>query len=159
MSSIPAAGTVDRHGKDVYVFLCDYYTIRDLKRDAEFIDYAKEYRSARSDFFQGGIANVDGVIISECDKVERELNATSVMVSKNIFLGAGAVAVTWAGKDKNGMKQGAHTQWYERDDFDYGNQVGIACGDIKGVKKIAFDNEGNPQDDNGVVLFYAASIA
>tara|TARA_R110001632_G_scaffold5144_4_gene20977 strand:- start:1728 stop:2789 length:1062 start_codon:yes stop_codon:yes gene_type:complete len=151
--------TVDRHGKDLYLFFCDYYAIRDLKRDPLFVEYSKEYASAREDFFRGGIANVDGVIIIECDKIEREQNATSVMVAKNLFLGASAVAVTWAGKDKNGNKQGAHTQWYERDDFDYGNQCGIAVGDIKGVKKIAFDNEGVAQDDNGVIVFYSASIA
>jgi len=150
--------TIDRKGKDIYLFFVDDFSLQDLKNDPDYEAYAREEGKGRAAFFEGGVVDIDGVMIIECDKIERSLNAGGVMVSRNIFMGAAAVALTWAGKTKNGTKRGSHVQWSEAE-YDYGEQYGIALGDIKGVKKIRFNKDGVAQDDNAVIQFLAASIA
>lgn len=147
-----------RFGEQVYLLFMDPFSLMDLKADSDYTAYATEDARARAKFFQGGITEIDGVIIIECDKVSRVSNSGSVMTAKNIFVGAGAAAVTYAGCElMNG--QTGRMQWYEKY-FDYGSQTGIAIGDVKGVTKIKFNKEdGSVQDDSAVILYYTASIA
>ncbi len=145
-------------GKSKYILFVDPFSLMDLKDDADYEAYATEDLKGRAAFFEGGVTEIDGVIIVECDKVTRTANATSVMVAKNMLVGAGAAAITYAGCSlMNGQK--GRIQWCEKD-YDYGAQVGIAIGDVKGVSKIKFNKEdGSVQDDNAVILFYTASIS
>jgi N4-gp56 family major capsid protein len=146
-----------RFGQQVFILFLDPYSLMDLKADPDYTAYATEDAKARSKFFQGGVTEIDGVIIIECDKVKREQNAGSVMVARNLLVGAGAAAMTYAGCElMNGQK--GRMQWCEKE-FDYGSQVGIAIGDVKAATKIKFSKEdGSSQDDNGVIQFYTASI-
>ena len=151
----------DKFGYQTYLFFVDPFSLNDLKNDPEYKDWATEESRARAKFFHGaGICMIDGVVIIECDKIQREENGSSVMVSKNLFLGAGALAFTYTGTTLMDGQTGP-MQWNENHTFDYGNQVGIALGDCKGVKKIQFTRQstGAAQDDNGVIVFYAASVA
>ena len=147
-----------RFGQQVFLLFLDPWSLQDLKADSDYTAYATEDARGRAKFFEGGVTEIDGVIIIECDKVKRESNATSVMVARNLLVGAGAAAVTWAGCELMNGNTG-RIQWCEQD-FDYGNQIGIAIGDVKGVKRIKFNKEdGSTQDDNAVIQYYTASIA
>lgn len=144
-------------GKQKFLLFLDPWSLQDLKADSDYEAYAKEDMTGRAKFFEGGVTEIDGVIIIECDKVPRVSNASSVMVAKNMLIGASACVVDWAGAPLMNGKKG-RIQWAEKD-FDYGNQYGIAIGDIKGVQKLKFNKEGAVQEDEGVILFYTASIA
>jgi len=144
-------------GKQSFLLFLDPWSLQDLKSDPDYTAYAREEGKGRAAFFEGGITDIDGVTIIECDKIKREENAGSVFVARNLLVGAGACAVNWAGAPLMDGQRG-HIQWTEKD-FDYGNQLGVAVGDIKGVTKIRFnrDNSGL-QDDNAVIQFYTASV-
>lgn len=141
----------------VFLLFLDPWSLQDLKLDPDYTAYATEESRARSKFFEGGVTEIDGVIIIECDKVPRATNASSVSVAKNLFMGAGAGAMTWAGCELMDGSRG-HIQ-YAEELFDYRNQVGIAIGDVKGIKKNKFSRNGVAQEDEGIILFYTASIA
>jgi N4-gp56 family major capsid protein len=141
----------------VFLLFLDPWSLQDLKLDADYTAYATEESRARSKFFEGGVTEIDGVIIIECDKIPRVTNAGSVTVAKNLFMGAGAGAITWAGCELMDGSRGRIQ--YAEQTFDYGNKVGIAIGDVKGVKKNKFSRAGVAQEDEGVILFYTASIA
>ncbi len=159
-----AAGTAEKirgyrdggFGKQTFLLFLDPFSLMDLKADADYQAYATEDAMGRAKFFQGGVTDIDGVIIIECDKIPRVTNAGSVSTAKNIFMGCGAAAVNWAGCQLMDGQTGKIQ--YAEETFDYGNQVGIAVGDVKGVKKLKFDKEGVTQQDEGVILFYSASI-
>jgi N4-gp56 family major capsid protein len=147
-----------RFGKQMFLLFLDPWSLQDLKADPDYVAYAAEEGKGRDKFFEGGITDIDGVIIIECDKVLRVVNAGSVTVARNLLVGASACAVNWAGAPLMDGQRGRIQ--YAEETFDYGNQVGIAIGDIKGVTKIKFNREdGTTQNDNGVIQFYSASIA
>jgi N4-gp56 family major capsid protein len=147
-----------KFGMQGFLLFLDPWSLQDLKADPDYVAYASEEGKGRAAFFNGGIVDIDGVIIIECDKIVREENAGSVMVARNLLIGAGAAAVNWAGASLMDGQRG-HIQWSEKD-FDYENQIGIALGDIKGVTKIRFNREdAGLQDDNSVIQFYSASIS
>jgi len=147
-----------RFGKQTFLLFLDPWSLQDLKADADYAAYARESDIGRARFFEGGITDIDGVIIIECDKIVRVVNAGSVPVARNLLIGAGAAAVNWAGAPLMDGQRGRIQ--YAEELFDYDNQVGIAIGDIKGVAKIKFNkDDGSVQEDNAVIQFYTASIA
>jgi N4-gp56 family major capsid protein len=144
-------------GRQTFLLFLDPWALQDLKLDPDYVPYAREEGKGREKFFNGGITTIDGVIIIECDKVVREVNAGSVTVARNLFMGAAAGAINWAGGPLMDGQRG-FMQWTE-ELFDYKNQVGIALGDIKGVSKLAFDREDQGVlDDNGMIQYYTASV-
>jgi N4-gp56 family major capsid protein len=145
-------------GRQTFLLFLDPWSLQDLKLDPDYLPYAVEEGKGREKFFNGGITTIDGVIIVECDKVVREINAGSVTVARNLFMGSAALAINWAaGPLMDG--QSGFMQWTE-ENFDYKNQIGIAVGDIKGIKKLAFNKEAEgTKDDNGIIQYYTASIS
>jgi len=146
-----------RFGKQVFLLFLDPWSLQDLKADSDYTAYATEDARGRAKFFEGGVTEIDGVIIIECDKVPRVSNSGSVMTAKNMLVGAAAGVVNWAGCQLMDGSRGRIQ--YAEDVFDYGHQVGIAIGDVKGVAKLKFDKNAVAQEDEGVILFYTASIA
>jgi N4-gp56 family major capsid protein len=144
-------------GRQTFVLFLDPWSLQDLKNDPDYTAYATEEGKGREKFFNGGITTIDGVIIVECDKIKREVNAGTVTVARNLFMGASALAINWAGAPLMDGESG-HIQWTE-ETFDYGSRVGVAVGDIKGIKKLAFNREDlGTQDDNGIIQYYTASV-
>lgn len=146
-----------KFGMQMFLFFVDPFAMLELKQDPAYIEFAKESDKGRARFFEGGITEIDNVVIIECDKIVRDTNAGDIDVARNLFVGAGAAAVSWAGAELMDGSRG-HIQT-TMETFDYKHQVGVAIGDIKGVKKLRFTRDnGILQDDNAVIQVYSASI-
>ncbi len=93
-------------------------TLYDLKRSDEYRDWVREaaLKGEGNPFFRGALAMVDGVLIFQHNNVTTANDgAASVAVSRNLLFGAEAFI--------EGVDEAP--AWFE-DDFDYGNEFGIA---------------------------------
>ena len=105
-------------GDEFFALVCHPNTLYDLKRDTEYAQWVREaeVRGKDNPFFRGAVAMVDGMLLFQHNNVTTANDgATSNAVSRNIAFGAEAFV---EGLDDN-------TSWAE-DDFDYGNEFGIA---------------------------------
>lgn len=105
-------------GEDIFGLVAHHNTLYYLKRDSEYRDWVKdaEVRGKDNPFFRGAIAMIDGMVIFQHSNVPTALDGTSsASISRNIAFGAEAFI---EGVDES-------PSWNE-DDFDYGNQFGIA---------------------------------
>ncbi len=107
-------------GEDFFAMVAHPNAIYNLKRSDEYKDWVREahVRGGDNPFFRGSIAMVDGVLIFQHNNVPTALDgAGNIAVARNLIFGAEAFvegldeAVTW-----------------NEDDFDYGNEFGIAYG-------------------------------
>lgn len=105
-------------GEDVFGLVAHPNSVYDLKRSAEYRDWVKdaEVRGKSNPFFRGATCMVDGVVIFTHNNVPSAADgAGSIAVSRNLAFGAEAFI--------EGVDQAP--SWAE-DDFDYGNEFGIA---------------------------------
>ena len=108
--------TVD--GDEFFALVASPNTLYDLKRSDEYRDWVREaeVRGKDNPFFRGAVAMIDGVVIFQHNNVVTANDgAGSIAVSRNLLFGAEAFV---EGVDEN-------PSWFE-DDFDYGNEEGIA---------------------------------
>lgn len=142
----PRVRPIRVNGKEHYVLVVHPYCMRDLRRDADWIDAQQlaNVRGVDNPIFSGAEGMWDGVIIYEHENVYRTNDgSSSAYIARNLLLGAGAGV--WA--------IGKEPFWREKT-FDYENQVGFATGLIHGFKKAVFDGE-----DYGVVTLYASAAS
>ncbi len=105
-------------GEDVFGMVVHPNTLYNLKRSAEYVDWVREAaeKGKNNPFFRGAVAMVDGMLLFQHNNVPSANDgATANAVSRNIAFGAEAFI--------EGVDEAP--DWAE-DDFDYGNQFGIA---------------------------------
>ncbi len=105
-------------GEDIFAMVIHPNTLYNLKRSAEYTDWVREAheRGANNPFFRGAVAMVDGMLLFQHNNVPVASDGeTGIAVSRNIAFGAEAFI--------EGVDEAP--SWNE-DDFDYGNEFGIA---------------------------------
>jgi N4-gp56 family major capsid protein len=108
-------------GKDMFGIVVHPNALFDLKRESEYRDWVREaaVRGESNPFFQGSTAVIDGMVVFEHENVPTATSGGTgtIKYAKNIAFGAEAFV--------EGLDEAAY--WAE-DDFDYGNEQGIAYG-------------------------------
>jgi len=142
-----------------YVLACDSYQFRDAKASLEQIHRESGVRGKNNPLYTDGDICYDGVIIREIpelgDIYRTELGtagASSAQLGAAFLLGAQAVGLAWAKKTTS-----------KTEEFDYGDKVGVAIEEIRGIGKITFGSNASTDTgdlkDQGVLTVYTASAA
>ena len=131
--------------------IIDQYQARDLMKDARWLE-AQQYANIRGEknpIFTGALGMYNGVVIHQCNRVLRtDTGASNTKVGHALFLGAQAAV----------MAVGNNPRWDEKT-FDYGNQYGVSFGRMFGIKKSAFDYDGDGMaTDYGCVNVMTSSV-
>lgn len=141
-----------------YVLFAHSYQIRDLvQSDSAFLAANREARDRGKDnpLFRGADYVWNGVIIREIPElplIASGVDGAAVQVGTAFLCGAQALgyglAKRWTAKTK--------------DDFDYGDKVGVAIEQIYDVEKLCFGSGASDTDDqkqHGVVTIHTAAVA
>lgn len=120
-------------GKMYLVLLCHPYALADLKQDSTYAQAQREaeLRGKENPIFTGAVGVWDGVIIHEHENIYKAANAGGVYYAQNYLMGAQALLSAFAMEPKIVMEE-----------FDYGNEHGIAFNSIWGVQKPQFTKPG-----------------
>lgn len=122
------------NGKPHYAFVMHNYCARELQMSAEWkqVHMAASVRGWDNPLFTGSLGMWDDVILYSHPSVPLlgDPTATEGAVASNLFLGAQAGV----------LAQSRDMFWRERDYKDYGMQVGIAAGVVRGFEKVKFQD-------------------
>jgi N4-gp56 family major capsid protein len=132
-------------GREFYVMFCESYAFRDLKADTETMHTNAGVRGEDNPLFQDPDLMLDGVICREVPEITviSGVGNGNIDVAPNFLCGAQAVAVAWGQRSK-----------FATETFDYGNQKGVAVGEVRGVEKLTYNSI-----QHGVVTVYASGVA
>lgn len=128
--SNPVIRPVNVDGGNYYVMVVDPYQARDLKKDEKWFNAQKDanIRGKDNPIFSGALGMWDKVIVHEAETCPRtKTGASSATVGHALLLGAQAGVIAQAVK----------ANWRE-DDFDYGNQWGVAVRQILGIERTQY---------------------
>lgn len=138
-----------------YCLYTDSRCFRDLKADTVIQQANREawQRGKDNPLFTGGDLIYDGVIIKEIPDIASlgGVGAASAPVSPAYLCGAQAVGLAWAKKTTS-----------KTEEFDYGDKVGVAVEEIRGIEKIVFGSGSSDTadlKDHGVVTGYFGAAA
>ena len=138
-----------------YVLYVDSRCMRDLRADTTIIANQRDAAARGKDnpLFTGGDLIHNGVIIKEIPDIASlgGVGATSAAVSPAYFCGAQAIAFGWAKKTTS-----------KTEEFDYGDKVGCAVEEIRGIEKIVFGSGSTDTadlKDHGVITGYFGAAA
>jgi len=133
------------NGKDHFVLILHPEAAYDLANDTQWLNAQKyaQIRGQDNPIFSGALGVYDGVIVHEHEGITNADDGgtdNAVPYARNLFMGAGAAC--YAKTD--------NMSWVEKT-FDYGNQLGVAAGQIYGVQRAAFASK-----DFGVIQYTTA---
>lgn len=138
-----------------FVLYTDSRGFRDLKADSVIQQANREAwtRGSNNPLFTGGDLVYDGVIIKEIPDIASlgGVGAASAAVSPAYLCGAQAVGLAWAKKTTS-----------KTEEFDYGDKVGCAIEEIRGIEKMTFGSGSSDTadlKDHGVVTGYFGAAA
>ena len=152
-------------GQDKYVAFLHPYQVYNLRREstANTVTWWEVNRSALSGgmkdgaeaLYRGSLGEYNNIILHESNYVPTGVNTvTSAAVTttrRAIFCGAQSAIFATGRENKNMPDQ---RMSYREEEFDYGNQLGVAAGSIYGITKTRF----NSADFSTIVLSsYAAA--
>lgn len=139
-----------------YIAYTDSRCFRDLKADSVITAAQREAwtRGKDNPLFSGGDIIFDGVIVKEISDIEScgLLGGSSAAVSPVYLCGAQAIGLAWAKKTTS-----------KTETFDYGDKVGVAVEEIRGIGKMRFGSHAtvdtNDLKDHGIVTGFFAAAA
>lgn len=138
-----------------FILYCGSRTFRDLSGDATITQANREAwtRGKNNPLFTGGDLIYDGVIIKEIPDIASlgAVGAASAAVSPVFMCGAQAIGMAWAKKTTS-----------KTEEFDYGDKVGVAVEEIRGIEKMIFGSGSGDTDDlkdHGIVTGYFGAAA
>ena len=148
-------------GGEYYVVVLHPYSVTDMRLDVANSAYVSwpdiqmyaNKRGLKNPIFDGSLGVYNGMIIYESTRVFEPVSN----VRRNLFLGcqAGVFAIgnAYPSLAQNRIGKDNLMSWYEDSD-DYGNENGIAVGNIFGMKKTIFNSK-----DYGTIVIssYAAA--
>lgn len=137
--------TVVGEDSENYVLFCGADTFRDLKADLDTVHQNAQVRGSSNPLFQDGDLEYDGVVIRKIQEIGTlgTVGATSARVSPIYLCGAQALGVAWAQRTKSATET-----------RDYGFVHGVAIHEMRGVKKLQFNDK-----DHGVLTAYVGAAA
>jgi hypothetical protein len=151
----PAIGPTQVDGsKEWFVMFCNVNSFRDLEGDSEITQANREARPRRvmkNPLFVGGDVTLNGIIYTEVPEIPMLglVGAGSIQVGVNFLCGVQAVGVAFAKTASPiGMKK------------DYGFRRGVGIQEMRGIKKILFDDPDKTGSDvdHGMVTVYTAAV-
>lgn len=159
----PPIRPTEVNGKDMFIVVLHTYSVTDLRLDvgnSAYTDWPtiQLYAQKRGDsnpIFTGALGVYNNMILYESTRIYEPVSN----VRRNLFLGAqaGAFAMGSAYDSMESSRLGKDNlmSWYEQKD-DYGNEKGIAVGNIFGIRSNVFNSL-----DYGkmIISSYAASHA
>ena len=138
-----------------FVAYTDSRCFRDLKADATIVAAQKDalQRGKSNPLFSGGDIMYDGVIVKEIPDIASlgAVGGSGAAVSPVYLCGAQALGFAWAKKTTS-----------KTEEFDYGDKVGCAVEEIRGIGKMLFGSGSSDTadlKDHGVVTGYFAAAA
>ena len=138
-----------------FVAYTDSRCFRDLKADTVIQQAQREawQRGQSNPLFSGGDIVYDGVIVKEIPDIASlgTVGGTSAAVSPVYLCGAQAVGFAWAKKTTS-----------KTEEFDYGDKVGVAVEEIRGIEKMVFGSGSTDTadlKDHGIVTGYFGAAA
>lgn len=136
-----------------FVLYTDTRCFRDLKADTTISQANREawQRGRDNPIFSGGDLLYDGVIIKEIPDIATlgTVGASSAPVSPAYMCGAQAVGLAWAKRSTS-----------KTEEFDYGDKVGVAIEEIRGIEKLGFMTDSSTvKKQHGVVTGYFGAAA
>ena len=151
------------NGEEYYVVVLHPYSVTDLRLNVAGSTYTTwqdiqqfaNKRGLTNPIFTGALGVYNGMILFESTRIYTPRSN----VRRNLFLGAQAgtfaIGNAYGAVEQRRVGKGNLMSWYEDND-DYGNEQGIAVGQIFGMKKARFNSK-----DFGVIALssYAASHA
>jgi N4-gp56 family major capsid protein len=130
-----------------YVLLCSSLAFRDLQNDATIAQVNRDARVRGTDnpLFTGGDLMYNGVIIREVPEIPviTGVGTAGIDVAACFLLGAQALGVAWA-KRTNPISETT----------DYGDKEGVGVEEIRGLKKLMYDNK-----QHGMMTIYVSAVA
>ena len=139
-------------GQEYYAVILHPYSVTDIRLDvanSAYTDwptiqmYANK-RGLSNPIFTGALGVYNGMIIMESTYLPAFAGAAAATVRRNLFLGAQAGVFArgsaYDGIEKERMGKDNLMSWYEQTD-DYGNEKGISCGSIFGLKSTLFNSK------------------
>lgn len=145
-------------GVPKYVIFLHPYQVTNLRTSTtsgQWLDIQKSAMAGgqieKNPIYTGALGEYNNTIIHSSFYVTQGISATSTAVStvrRAVFCGAQAASICFGGED------GPDTMSWAEEEFDYGNQLGVAVGAIWGLKKSVF----NSTDFSTIVIpSYAAA--
>lgn len=138
-----------------FVAYTDSRCFRDLKADSVITQAQREAlaRGASNPLFSGGDIMYDGVIVKEIPDIASlgAVGNAGAAVSPVYMCGAQAVGFGWAKKTTS-----------KTEEFDYGDKVGVAIEEIRGIGKMVFGSGSSDTadlKDHGIVTGYFGAAA
>jgi N4-gp56 family major capsid protein len=152
-------------GQEMYVVVLHEYSVTDIRLDvanSAYTDWSTiqmyaNKRGLSNPIFTGALGVYNGMILLSSTRLPAFDGTAANTVRRNLFLGAQAgcfaLGSAYDGIEKERMGKDNLMSWYEQTD-DYGNEKGISCGSIFGIKSTLFNSK-----DYGkmVITSYAAS--
>jgi len=126
---------MNSNGQEMYFLLLSKQAARDLRQNAAFQKHRiglveAGLDPAKDPWVSGALGVWNNIILKETSKVERVSNSdSSKTMSRNLLLGANAAVNMWAQQLE-----------YVEDYSDYKRIFGMNSDEIRGVKKLCFDN-------------------
>lgn len=135
------------NGEEWFVAFAPSYAFRDLKNHNTITAAQREamLRGEGNPLFSGGDILWDGIIVKEVEEIPSIVGEGNggIDVSTVLFCGAQALTVAWGQRTKSTTKT-----------FDYEDKYGIAIGEIRGIKKLFFNDK-----QHGMLTLYVANVA
>lgn len=154
-AATPAIGPTQVDGtKEWYVMFCNVNSFRDLSQNSEITQTNREARERtvkKNPLFVGGDEVLNGIIYTEVPEIPMLglVGASSIQVGVNFLCGVQAVGVAFAKTASPIMM-----------DKDYNFRKGVGIQEMRGIKKILFDDPDNTGSDvdHGMVTVYTAAV-
>ena len=129
---------------------------RDLKADTTITAVQREAwsRGSSNPLFTGGDIIYDGIIVKEIPDIDSlgTVGGSSAAVSPVYLCGAQALGIAWAKKTTS-----------KTETFDYGDKMGVAIEEIRGIGKMRFGSHAtvdtNDLKDHGIVTGFFGAAA
>ena len=143
-------------GQEYFVVILHPYSVTDIRLDVANSAYT-DWPTIQMYANKRGLSNpiFTGMIIMESTYLPSFAGAAAATVRRNLFLGAQAGVFArgsaYDGIEKERMGKDNLMSWYEQTD-DYGNEKGISCGSIFGLKSTLFNSK-----DYGKIVMSAYS--
>ena len=138
-----------------FILYTDSRAFRDLKADTVITQAQREAwsRGKNNPLFTGGDLVYDGVIIKEIPDIASlgTVGASSAAISPAFMCGAQSVGLAWAKRTTS-----------KTEEFDYGDKVGVAVEEIRGIEKMVFGSGSTDTadlKDHGIVTGYFGAAA
>ena len=154
-TATPAIGpTTVQQEKEWFVMFCNINSFRDISADTEMTQANRDARerSVKSNpVFVAGDLVKDGIIYHEVPEIPMigNVGAASIQCGVNFLCGVQAVGVAFAKTATPIMM-----------DKDYNFRKGVGIQEMRGIKKLLFEDPDNPGSDvdHGMVTVYTAAV-